>query len=113
ETDANGSYTFTGLDPGTYHVVVPLGPADGVATPAGATQTVTVGAGQAVTGVDFGIQAASDVTGTAFDVVSPATGWGQPVTINYTLTNQGAGDAGPFDVELRLSSNGVIDTSGA
>jgi cyclophilin family peptidyl-prolyl cis-trans isomerase len=51
-TDANGGYTFTALDPGTYTVreVVPTGWSETSA----ASYSVTVAAGQVVTGKDFG-----------------------------------------------------------
>ena len=61
-TDASGNYTFTGLTPGTYRVVVdattlpanatPTGDLDGVATPSVAVAILT--GGQARTDVDFG-----------------------------------------------------------
>lgn len=113
-TRADGSYSFTSLAPGAYQVVAPLAPGASATNPSGSvpTQTVAVGPGQSVEGVDFGAQAASDLTGTAFDLVSPATAWGQDVTIHYTLANRGLGDAPGFDVDLRLSPSAVITTAG-
>src|SRR5205085_1977353 len=66
----------------------------------------------AVTGIDFGVQPAPDLTATSFVLAAPATAFGQPVTVHYTLANKGAGDAGPFDVGVFLSNTGVITTAG-
>jgi len=53
-TDAGGTYTFTGLPPGTYTIrqVVPSGYA--ATAPLGYSGTVTVSSGQLVAGPDFG-----------------------------------------------------------
>jgi hypothetical protein len=109
-TDAAGNYSFTGLAAGTYHVGLLHTSADVVTS--GAAQTVSLADGQTATNVNFGVQPAADLTGVSFALASPASGWGQPVTIKYTLTNQGAGAAPAFDVGLYLSNNGVISTSG-
>ncbi len=113
-TDGAGNYSFTGLAPGTYQVSLANSSADVVTSPAGgvASQTVTVADGQTLNGVDFGIrQPAPDVTSVYFALTSPATAWGQNVTVNYTLTNQGAGDTPAFDAGLYLSVNGDISTT--
>src|SRR5205823_3743967 len=34
--------------------------------------------------------------------------WGGTVTVRYTITNRGPGDAAPFNAELRLSADGII-----
>jgi hypothetical protein len=107
-TDAAGNYSFTGIAAGTYNVNLAVPSGDRVTTAAGASQTVTVADGGTQTGVDFGVQPLPDLTSVAFNVVSGATAWGQPITIDYTLTNQGARPAGSFDVDLLLSSSGVI-----
>jgi hypothetical protein len=112
QTDAAGNYSFTGLAPGTYSVALAHSAADKVTSPPSAAQSVTVADGQTVTGVDFGVQPAPDLTSIHFALASPAADWGQPVTVNYTLTNQGAGNAPAFDVGLYLSSTGVISTAG-
>jgi hypothetical protein len=114
QTDSSGNYSFTGVAPGSYQVSTALAPGEVATSPTGSvgTQTVQVVPGQNVSGVNFGVQPAADLAGTAFIVQSPATGWGHTVTINYTLTNQGMGDAGPFNVAVVLSSNGVFSTSG-
>jgi hypothetical protein len=111
QTDGAGNFSFTNLAAGTYNVDLAVPAADVVTSPGGASQSVTVPDGQTAT-VNFGVQPAPDLTSVSFRVVSPPTAWGQQVTVNYTLTNQGAGDAPAFDVGLYLSSNGVISTSG-
>jgi hypothetical protein len=112
-TDAGGHYAFTGLAPGTYQVETLLAPDDVQTFPAaGASQTVKVADGQTVEGVDFGIQPASDLATESFYLSAPATSWGQDVTINYTLTNQGNGDAPAFDVAVLLSADGDISPTG-
>ena len=112
-TDANGNYAFTGLAPGSYAVETVLAPGASQTSPAGAgaAQNVTVADGQSATGVDFAIQPASDLSTTAFYLTSPAAGWGQKITVNYTLSNEGNGAAGAFEVDLVLSSGGTIDES--
>jgi hypothetical protein len=111
-TDAGGNYAFTGLAPGTYQVETDLAPGDVQTFPAAsAAQTVTVADGQTASGIDFGVQPASDLATESFYLSAPATQWGQDVTINYTLTNQGNGDAPAFDVALLLSADGDITSS--
>ena len=111
-TDAGGNYAFTGLAPGSYQVETQLAPGDVQTFPAGgAAQTVTVADGQTASGVDFGIQPASDLATESFYLSAPATSWGQDITINYTLTNQGNGDAPAFDVAVLLSADGDINAS--
>jgi hypothetical protein len=111
QTDAAGNYSFTGLAAGTYHVALSHSAADVVTSPGGASQTVTLTDGQSAT-VNFGVQPAPDLAGVSFAVASPPANWGQSVTIKYTLTNHGAGDAPAFDVGLYLSANGTITTAG-
>jgi hypothetical protein len=111
-TDGSGDYSFTGLAPGTYEVGVVPSPGDVQTSPAGgAEQTVTVTAGENATGVDFGLQPASNLTTTSFYLSTQATSWGQAITINYTITNEGYGDAPEFDVGVFLSHDGTIAAS--
>jgi hypothetical protein len=111
-TDGSGNYSFTGLAPGTYQVGVVPAPGDVQTIPtADADQTVTVTNGQNATGVDFGIQPASNLTTSSFYLSSPATSWGQDITINYTITNEGYGNAPAFDVGVLLSDDGTIAAS--
>jgi len=109
-TNASGNYTFSNLVPGTYDVEIPGTPGQSQTSPAGTgtAQTVTVADGQTASGVDFGIQPASELATEKFYLSSQATAWGQPVTINYTITNQGNGDAPAFDVGVVLSNDGAI-----
>jgi hypothetical protein len=111
-TDAGGNYAFTGLAPGSYQVETLLAPGDVQTLPAGgASQSVTVADGQTSSGVDFGIEPASDLATESFYLSAPATSWGQDITINYTLTNQGNGNAPAFAVAVLLSDDGDITAS--
>jgi hypothetical protein len=111
-TDALGNYSFSGLVAGTYDVETLPSPGEPQTSPAaGVGRTVEVADGQTATGVDFGVQTASDLKTTSFYLSSPATAWGQNVTINYTLTNSGKSDASAFDVAVLLSADGALNTS--
>jgi hypothetical protein len=110
-TDAGGNYAFTGLAPGSYQVETLLAPVAVQTFPAGgAGQTVNVLDGQ--TGrADFAVEPASALAAASFYLSAPATSWGQDITVNYTLTNLGNGDAPAFTVALLLSDNGAISAS--
>ena len=113
QTDAAGNYSFTGLAPGTYPVSLVTSAADIVTLPSvGNSQTVTVADGQALHDVDFGVEPAPDLTTTSFSLSAPATAWGQQVTVNYVVTNQGDGNAPAFNVGLYLSADGTISSTG-
>jgi hypothetical protein len=104
-TDIHGNYTFAGLQPGTYTVSAADSAAD-VANPG--PQSVTLADGQTAA-VNFGVQPAPDLTGVAFNIVGMTTVKGQKYDkVEYTLTNQGNGDAQPFNVDVVLSTDGVI-----
>ena len=66
---------------------------------AGVASSVVLADGQDASGIDFGLRPAPDLKGIVFDVTAPAAAWDQAVTVNYTLANQGAGNAPAFDVE--------------
>jgi CARDB len=102
QTDAAGNYSLTGLPSGTTTDDVAL------ALPSG--ETVTSRATDSSGRLNFGVQTAPDLTTTSFRLNTPATAFGQPapITVQYTLTNEGAGAAPGFNVGLYLSSNGVI-----
>ncbi|MCX8207147.1 MAG: carboxypeptidase regulatory-like domain-containing protein [Methanothrix sp.] len=53
-TDSYGRYNFTGLDAGTYTVTETLKPGWSNTKPGGGSYTITLSAGEAKTGVDFG-----------------------------------------------------------
>ena len=111
QTDALGDYLFTGLAAGTYHVTLADAANDVVTSPGGVSQTVPVPDGPPVGGINFQVQPAPDLTATSFQLNAPATALGQPVTVNYTLTNKGAAAAGAFSVGLYLSDTGVISAT--
>ncbi len=112
-TDAAGNYSLAVPTGGTYTVGLAVPAADIVTnTPKGSNfQTTTVADGQTAV-VNFGVQPAPDLTTVALNLSNPATAWGQKVTINYTVANQGAGDAPAFDLGLYLSANGTIAATG-
>jgi hypothetical protein len=76
------------------------------------TNTVTVGAGSLITGLDFGDQqGGADLVATSLQVDPTTVNWGDKVQVHYTLKNQGTSDAGAFKVEVRLSSDTLIDAA--
>jgi hypothetical protein len=110
-TDAGGNYAFTGLAPGSYQVETLLAPGAVQTFPVGGpSQTVDVLDGQTGT-ADFAIEPASALAGESFYLSAPASSWGQDITVNYTLTNRGNGDAPAFAVALLLSDSSTINAS--
>jgi hypothetical protein len=53
----------------------------------------------------------ADLLATAFSLVPASARWNDTITINYTLKNQGQQNAGPFTVDVRISTDSTIDTS--
>ncbi len=114
QTNGSGNYSFTGLAEGMYTVSLEHPGADMVTSPVGSngSQSVTVlTPNQTVTSVNFGELPAADLTSIAFNLTAPATSFGQNITINYTLQNQGSGNASAFNVGLYLSDNGAISAT--
>lgn len=111
-TNANGKYAFTGLAPGNYTVAEKL-PAGFIQTFPGVTDahTITLGDGQVIDHVDFGNHAVPDLACVTFNATQSTVSWGDALAFNYVLENMGKANPGPFDVEVRLSSDGVIDAS--
>ena len=52
-----------------------------------------------------------DLVTTNFQVLSSDIQWGQTIQVRYTITNQGTGDAAPFDVQFRLSASDTFDAT--
>jgi hypothetical protein len=52
-----------------------------------------------------------DLVGGSFHLSGGPAAWGSAVTISYSIENRGGGAAGPFQVEVRLSSDNRIDAS--
>jgi hypothetical protein len=105
-TDSNGQYAFNDLPAGPVTVAVV-----NTATGTNPSASVTVPTSGKVT-QDIGIHPNPDLVGTSFQVVpSGSVDWGSSVFVNYTITNRGPGDAGPFHAEIRLSNDGTIDTA--
>ena len=129
-TDSNGNYSFSGLTPGTYSVreVLP----SGVSLTTG-THSVTLPAGQTITGVNFGEH--PSISGTVFvDLngngtldgnepgVAGATvflnvdGTGSPANNPHTTTSSsgafsfGGQPAGTYTVMVQLPSNVTLST---
>ena len=94
-TDANGDYDFTGLAPGTYTVAIVPETGYHQTAPA-ATYTVTITTdGTAITGENFGEQLPlPDLTTSAVSFTpTGSANIGLPLTVNWTVTNQGNGIA--------------------
>lgn len=51
-----------------------------------------------------------ELLGTAFNVIPSAAQWGNTIGVSYTITNLSPVASGPFDVEVRLSTNNFIST---
>ena len=104
--DQNGNYSFSNLLPGTYAVTVQN-------SPKGQNPLVDVTvpqSGTAQTNQDITVPLNPDLVGTSFQVDSNAnTDWGTQVSVNYTITNQGAGDSAPSDFDIRLTPTGQLD----
>jgi protocatechuate 3,4-dioxygenase beta subunit len=66
-TDAGGAYSFGGLEPGTYRVREVLATGWNSSGPASGSYTVTLKAGQQVTGEDFGNYQLASTAGTVFE----------------------------------------------
>ncbi|MFO0967581.1 MAG: FG-GAP-like repeat-containing protein [Gemmataceae bacterium] len=107
-TDATGAYAFSNLGAGSYSIGVVLPSGGSVTAPAGGFQQVNLGAGQTITGLDFGVHAAPDLAGASFAIPALPTDWNQDVTIQYSIANQGLGNAAGFNAEIRLSSDGTF-----
>jgi hypothetical protein len=52
-----------------------------------------------------------DLVGGSFHILGGPAAWGEAVTVNYEIENRAGAGAGPFQVELRLSSDNRIDAS--
>jgi hypothetical protein len=76
-TDAQGNFTLAGLMPGTYTVRETLQPNYHQSVPASGVFTITVSAGQNVTGVSFGNYQGVAISGHLIDDASggPLAGW--------------------------------------
>ena len=98
QTDASGNYSFNDLPAGNINVAV----ANSSMSP-NPQRTVTVPA----SGMDIGVAVPHpDLAGTTFTVdagTSPVD-WGGTVTVRYTITNRGPGDAARSTVPNRLGS---------
>jgi hypothetical protein len=106
-TDANGNYSFDDLVPGNYQVTVQNNQAGH-----NPSLSVPYNGSHAQTGQNIGIPLHPDLVGTSFQVASSgSTNWGDQVLVDYTITNRGAGDAGPSNFDIWLTSTGKLDTT--
>jgi RHS repeat-associated protein len=111
-TDASGHYRFTDLAPGTYTVtIVPHTGYQQTLPAANASYTVTLAAdGDAATGKDFGeVLPLPDLAVQSVSLPSSG-GVGQPISVSWTVANQGAGAAnGSWQDALYLSTKPTLD----
>jgi YD repeat-containing protein len=114
-TDTSGNYSFTGLTPGTYTVVVVPQAGHVQTTPtAPASYTVTVATdGTAITGKDFGEELPlPELVASNISFSPTSSGPGQPVTFSWTVTNQGnAAAAGSWEDAIYLSPTPTLGSS--
>ncbi len=107
QTGSDGNYAFTDLSTGTHQVRAVVPPAGQHTFPA-AGYAVSLGDNDIVSGFDFGIKPGPDLAGGSLVIATPTPDWGQTITVNYTLGNLGAADAGAFAVELLLAADGSL-----
>jgi hypothetical protein len=114
-TGANGSYSFTGLPPGTYTVAEVLQSGWTRTFPPGpGTHTVTLAANQ-VTGRNFGNRrvivfpdfVVRNLTAIPPGIPGGPVTLGSQVVVRFDIVNQGEGEAGPASHEIRLFRPGV------
>jgi hypothetical protein len=107
ETDANGNYSFTGLAPGSYTagVVLPQAAVPTLPQRGSSLAPVAVSGDDIIRGVDLGFQPGPDLVGVSFHIAETAPNWGDVLTVNYSLVNQGGRDAAAFVADLRLLSS--------
>ncbi len=112
--DETGRFSFTGLAPGTYVVreVVPPGFVQTAPAGPGFAHTVVLAADQAVTGRDFGNMVApppAPMADVSVVVTGPATSTvGAPVTITFTVTNNGQSTATNVGLSAQLPGGATI-----
>jgi len=111
-TGSDGSYTFSGLEPGTYTVAEEIKPHWSQTAPVGGTHVVTVGWGDNAIDKDFGnVPDPAAITGTkyndldrdgVFDVGEPGlAGW----TIFLDTNGNGVADAGEATATTDVNGN--------
>ncbi|HSW49107.1 MAG TPA: carboxypeptidase regulatory-like domain-containing protein [Bryobacteraceae bacterium] len=67
KTDAEGRYTLSGLDPGSYRVIARTRPGGPVGIPMFASRPVTLQGGQDVTGIDILLRPSGEISGKVVD----------------------------------------------
>ena len=99
-TGADGTYTFTGLQPGARSIRLALPATITCSAPADCGQARTLGAGTAATGVDFAAWRAGSAAGLVFNDIDGdgSRGAAEPVragaSVRLDLDDDGAADAG-------------------
>lgn len=66
-TTANGSFNITGILPGNYTLRIVTASTDTVTTPSGGSYAVVANSGSTITGRNFGVAQAGQITGTVFN----------------------------------------------
>lgn len=66
-TTANGAFTITGVLPGTYTLRIVTAGTDTVTTPVGGSYSVVANSGSTITGRNFGLAQAGQISGTVFN----------------------------------------------
>jgi protocatechuate 3,4-dioxygenase beta subunit len=103
-TNSGGYYDFTGLHPGTYHIRQILTAGEVQTAPSTTPLTVTLSAGQNVSGQDFLDAASGSVSGTVTKVIAGSSTPMQGVQVYADVNNNGVYNTG--------DPTGITDSNG-
>jgi RHS repeat-associated protein len=109
-SDSNGDYVFSGLEAGTYNLLVESRDGFNMLLPLDGFYSIDLGAGESIVGLEFTFQA--DQADLAVGSIGFPTSIqaGESITINWVVNNQGAFDApGNWQDAVYLSADAILD----